>query len=130
MVDVRPDGSLTLRFIDLGLSRVMDGSSASMSAAGTPQTMAPEVREQERASVRSEVFSLGVSLAWALTGEHPFGAGRDWDDRVRRIRDYGPDLAGVEPPYAGVLRKCLEFDPAKRYQTPAEVVTALTKLPA
>lgn len=108
MVDVEGK-RLDWKFIDLGLSKIIAGASAQASMiAGTPLTMAPEVMLGRGDSTRSELFSLGVTLAWAVTGRHPYGEKLSRDERLAAI-DRGPNLPRVEQPYLDILRGCLRY---------------------
>ena len=69
IVDARGDAHV----IDFGLARVM-GASGGEARGGTLPFMAPELLRGEAPSVQSDVFALGVTLWFLLTGEHPFGA--------------------------------------------------------
>ena len=125
MVDIQSE-RLTWWFIDLGLSKIVDGTSATTSmVAGTLRYMAPEVLAEKRNSVRSEMFSLAVTLALAVTGQHPFGECVLVEERLATIRDTEPDLTGIEPQYAEPLRRCLKYHPEDRFQTVDEVIAAL-----
>jgi hypothetical protein len=114
------------KYIDLGLSKCISGTRdlASMQA-GTPLTMAPEVFTRGIDSAQTEIFSLGVTLAWAVLGRHPFGERQmSKKERVELIRR-GPQLDGIETPFREVLETCLQYDMHKRFASPQEALTAL-----
>jgi serine/threonine protein kinase len=81
------------------------------SVTGTPGFLAPEQARGEATSPASDVFSLGATLAYALTGQGPFGVGDPMTlvarDRVAR-RDGGHGQPGPR------RRRRLVFDPCWR----------------
>ena len=127
----RPDGAAVL--VDYGLSRhehLPDLLEEEFSLPmGTGPYMSPEQVQFIRNDPRSDLFALGVMLYHFTTGERPFGAPnsvrglrkRLWIDPVppRALR---PDC----PPWLQeVILKCLEVQPAKRYQTAAQLALDL-----
>lgn len=123
IVDLTESG-LAWKFIDFGLSKIIEGASAQASMrAGTPLTMAPEVLEGRGDSTRSELFSLGVTLAWAVRGEHPYGDRQNIRGQLAAI-EAGPVLAGVEQPYLDVLHGCLRYREEDRL-TPSQALDLL-----
>jgi hypothetical protein len=97
---------------------------------GTPDYMAPEqARDARSADIRADVYSLGCTLYTLLTGKVPFPGGTALDKveahvklSPKPIADYRENLP------SGLIRvidRMLAKDPADRFQTPAEVATAL-----
>jgi serine/threonine-protein kinase len=133
-----PDGR-QVKILDLGLARldaaapVGEGTSEltqSGTLMGTPAFLAPEqARDARRADIRSDLYSLGCTLYYLLTGRQPFPGQSlaevivqhqlDEPESVTKLR---PDVpAGV----AAVLRRLMAKRPEDRYQTPAEAAVAL-----
>src|ERR1700744_3968849 len=82
--------------IDFGISRAFAGTqltSAGM-VIGTPGYMSPEQAEGAQAGPPSDVFSLGCLLAYAATGNAPFGGGSA-ASILYRVVTGEPDLAGI-----------------------------------
>lgn len=100
------------------------------SMMGTPAYMAPEQAVDTAAvDIRADIYSLGCSLYFLLAGRAPFGghtamqllfAHREQEaERLDRVR------ADVPSGLADVVAEMMAKDPARRFQTPAEVSAAL-----
>jgi tRNA A-37 threonylcarbamoyl transferase component Bud32 len=107
-----PDGP---HVIDFGISRAFDGTSVTATGAvvGTPGYMSPEQAEGAQAGPASDVFSLGCLLAYAATGNAPFGTGSA-ASVLYRVVTAQPDLTGVPSRLRDVITACLAKDPARR----------------
>jgi tRNA A-37 threonylcarbamoyl transferase component Bud32 len=107
-----PDGP---HVIDFGISRALDGTSVTAAGmvVGTPGYMSPEQAEGAAVGPASDVFSLGCVLAYAATGNAPFGKGSAASVLYRVVAGQ-PDLAGVPDRLRGVITACLAKDPAQR----------------
>ncbi|MGI5330647.1 serine/threonine-protein kinase [Actinomadura nitritigenes] len=104
------------RVIDFGISRALDGTSATASTAivGTPAYMSPEqVRAGGQVGPPSDVFSLGSVLAFAATGLTPFGIGHPHAVLFRVVHQ-GPDLSKVPPALLELIASCLNKAPDGR----------------
>jgi len=127
----RPDGTAVL--VDFGLSRhdhlpdLLDEEFTL--PMGTGPYMSPEQVQFVRNDPRSDLFALGVMLYHFTTGERPFGQPESVRGLRRRLyvepvppRSLRPDC----PPWLQeVILHCLEVDPAKRYQTAAQLALDL-----
>ncbi|MGE0706802.1 MAG: protein kinase [Planctomycetota bacterium] len=131
-----PDGGVKLA--DLGLAKGLEeeghGGAVTMkrTVIGSPNYMSPEQAEDlRRADGRSDVYSLGATLLHLITGELPFGTGTPVEILARVLRDtpHVPDLleggAAFDPALRAIVLRCLEKDPAARYQTAAELAGVL-----
>jgi len=100
---------------------------------GTPDYMSPEqIREPHKVDARSDVYSFGCVLYAMLSRYPPFGSEEDtteFDIKDRHVRVTPPPIAywNKETPLSigDVVYKCLEKDPAKRFQSCLEVNIAL-----
>jgi eukaryotic-like serine/threonine-protein kinase len=100
--------------MDFGLT---DSSATQTFSGGTPRYMAPELVFREPASVRSDIFALGVLLYHLLTGRFP--EGEHWS-----LLEQRPDLPA---PLVGVIHQAIERDAARRFATAAEMAEALAE---
>jgi hypothetical protein len=101
--------------IDFGISRALDGTSVTATGmvVGTPGYMSPEQAEGAQAGPAGDVFSLGCVLAYAATGNAPFGGGSAASVLYRVVRTH-PDLTGVPGKLRDVIMACMAKDPAQR----------------
>jgi serine/threonine protein kinase len=103
------------RVIDFGISRAGEASALTHTGlvVGSPGFMSPEQAEGREVGPASDVFSLGAVLAFAATGQGPFGSGST-PALVYRVVHNPPDLdlvpAGIRP----LVERCLAKDPALR----------------
>jgi hypothetical protein len=101
---------------------------------GSPDFMAPEqITDSHAADIRADVYSLGCTLYHLLAGGPPF-QGTVAEKLRAHEREQPRPIAQVRPDVpaglAAVLDRMLAKDPARRYQTPAEVAEALTPFTA
>lgn len=62
----------------------------------------------------TDVFAFGATLAYALTGDSPFGSGASSEVMLYRVVHEEPDLAEVPAPLAPLVRACLAKEPMDR----------------
>jgi Protein kinase domain len=103
------------RLIDFGISQAADFAqiTSPTSVLGTPGFIAPELIQGDSVGPSSDIFTLGAVLAYAATGELPFGAGPA-DARTLRVLYLAPDLGDVPARLRPLLERCLAKDPAMR----------------
>ncbi|MGH3209580.1 MAG: serine/threonine-protein kinase, partial [Trebonia sp.] len=114
--------------IDFGISRPFHGTqltSAGM-VIGTPGYMSPEQAKTGPAGPASDFFSLGCVLAYAATGNPPFG-GENPASVLFRIVSAEPDMSTVPPRLRQVIEACLKKDPAQRPE-PAQLIAMINAL--
>jgi serine/threonine-protein kinase len=97
---------------------------------GTPVYMPPEqCRGASTFDARSDIYTLGCVLFTMVCGRPPFESDATGDLIIMHVRD-APPLAssyvpGLPPELDAVIGRCLEKDPARRYQSTGELVQAL-----
>jgi hypothetical protein len=132
MVRLKEERSVTAKIIDLGLAKTLDesaseaGISSPGAFAGTPEFASPEQFAGIGVDIRSDLYSLGVTLWVMVTGQTPF---RGPSAEVMHQHQHAPlpreGLKDVPQPVVVLLEKLLEKDPAKRFRTPNELLKAI-----
>jgi len=125
-----------VKILDFGLARLggtrerASEAAGELAVLGTPDYLAPEQAENaERADIRSDLYSLGCTLYFLLTGQAPFAGGTTFakalahrERQPQPLVQFRRDVpAGLEK----VLERLLAKAPEDRYQTPREVAEAL-----
>jgi serine/threonine-protein kinase len=102
------------------------------SILGSPAHLAPETIEGKPADPRSDLFSFGTILYWLSCGELPFQAPSPaallraiLDGKLKDPRTVRPAVSDGQ---AKIISRCLERDPARRYQSAAELRAELEAL--
>jgi serine/threonine protein kinase/tetratricopeptide (TPR) repeat protein len=95
--------------------------------AGTLAYIAPETLKTGQSDARSDVWSLGVLFYEMASGRQPYRGIRGLELVSKVIEDRPvPQLSGRVPgPLRSIIHRCLDKDPALRYQNSREVFTAL-----
>jgi eukaryotic-like serine/threonine-protein kinase len=124
---VTEDG--TAKLLDFGLAKLMAGDgdiTHTMDGAvlGTAPYMSPEQAQGRPLDARSDIFSLGTVLYELLSGSRAFGRTTTLDVLNAVSRDEPPSLH-APPAVDRIVRKCLQKRPDDRFQTMADVRTAL-----
>jgi serine/threonine protein kinase len=121
----RQNDSATLKLIDFGLADHADQAETSEQVIGTPHFAAPE-QLRGHAGTASDVFSLGATFFWLLTGNH-LSRGDLKNVIAERLSatSYAPLLSALAEPWQALLAQLLEIDPASRLRDGAEVLSAL-----
>ncbi|GAB4086485.1 serine/threonine-protein kinase [Myceligenerans cantabricum] len=111
--------------IDFGLAHGPGDARATRTGfvMGTPGYLAPELLDGGEPAPYTDWWSWAAVLAFAATGRSPFGV-RPLELVLRRSREGGADLAGLEPRTARALRAALRPVPAERWG-PTEVARSL-----
>jgi serine/threonine protein kinase len=103
------------RVIDFGISRAVEASVLTHTGlvVGSPGFMSPEQAEGREVGPPSDIFSLGAVLAFAATGQGPFGSGST-PALVYRVVHGGPQLDLMPAEVRSLAERCLAKDPALR----------------
>jgi serine/threonine-protein kinase len=137
--DIKPQNLMVgrkgnVKVLDFGLARLATDEDTSATTEGmilgTPDYIAPEQAANARAAdIRSDIYSLGCTLYFSLTGQPPFPKGSFVEKLTLHstkepepIRTLRPD---VPAELAEILARMMAKDPRRRYQTPVEVAKEL-----
>jgi hypothetical protein len=126
--NVMIDGRGRARITDFGLASIA-GAAQRSDSSGTPAYMAPEQLAGTQATVRSDLYALGLVLYELFTGKRPFG-GDTFADVIRSRIDTTPArpsslIEGLDPAVERVILRCLEREPAHRPVSALKVAAAL-----
>ena len=134
--DVKPqnimllaDGSI--KMMDFGIARFSRAQSQTVSdkAIGSVHYISPEQAKGERTDARTDIYSVGVMLYEMLSGKLPFDGDGAVSIAIMQISDKARPLAEVAPDVPEGIRqiteKAMEKDPAKRFQSAAEMLDAI-----
>jgi hypothetical protein len=141
--DIKPSNlmlappGVTVKLLDLGLAQLTDSQLSAEGAAspdgglcGTPDFMAPEWgRADRRIDARSDLYSLGCTFYYLLTGQVPYPGG-SWTEKLLRhsfetppaVRQLRPD---VPAEIAAVVERLMAREREDRYPSAAAVVSAI-----
>jgi serine/threonine protein kinase len=132
MVRLKEEQGVRAKIIDLGLAKTVDesaseaGISSPGAFVGTPEFASPEQFGGVDVDIRSDLYSLGVTLWVMVTGQTPF---RGPSAEVMFKHQHAPlpreRLKDVSQPVVVLLEKLLKKDPAQRFQTPNELLKAM-----
>jgi WD40 repeat protein len=143
--DIKPANLLLtpgrqLKILDFGLARFVSeagGGPGTITAfgvvIGTPDYMAPEQASQaRRADIRADIYALGCTFYYLLTGQAPFPGGTALEKLLLHQHQQPAPLAQVRADVptevARVVERMMAKDPNQRFQAPREVVRALDTL--
>ena len=137
----RRSPNCVVKILDFGLARLHErqpedkpGSNTILTkqntVLGTPDFLSPEqARDLHQADIRSDLYSLGCTFYYLLTGEVPFPGGSTLEKLVRHGTEEAVPVeklrSDVPPPVAAIVRRLMAKKPAERFQTPAELAAAL-----
>jgi len=120
--------------MDFGAGQFVNDSSLGKRAQGTPLYLAPEVLQSQDATVRSDIYAVGILLYHLVTGRFPVEAGSPSElalahtrgDR-RRLRDERPDLPDS---FIAIVERAINPDAALRYASAGEMEAKLSGEPS
>jgi serine/threonine protein kinase len=120
----------TVKITDFGTAKILQfGTAQTAHVMGTPSYMSPEQVKGKPVDGRSDIFSLGVILYELMTGEKPF-PGQNITTVIYKIINEEPIPprsldSSIHPGLSAVITRALAKDPASRYQSCHELLTAL-----
>lgn len=132
-VIIKPDG--TPKLIDMGLAKTISSEKSDLSTIGvikgTPSYMSPEMAlARESIDIRTDIYSLGCVLYELLAGQPPFQGksaveviNMHVNNPIPAIKKSRPDLSNNT---VNILKKMTAKKPENRFQTPDELIRALS----
>src|SRR6185369_9105557 len=124
----------------LGLARLQHTSAVDSAGTltqmgvvvGTPDFIAPEqARNARLADIRSDLYSLGCTFYYLLTGAAPFTGETTTEKLLHHCFDEPPPIEQVRPDVpprvCKIVQKLMAKEPDDRYPTPAKLVVALSR---
>jgi eukaryotic-like serine/threonine-protein kinase len=134
----RADGLLSIKVLDFGISKVSSlsasgpemGMTKTASVMGSPLYMPPEQMKSARdADSRSDIWAMGAILYELVAARTPFRA-ESFAELVLKVAGTPPEplraiRPDVPPGLEQVILRCLEKDPARRFQNIGELAVAL-----
>jgi WD40 repeat protein/serine/threonine protein kinase len=144
--DIKPSNLLltkkgdAVKVLDLGLARLVRSQEGSNSGntltnqgmlMGTPDFIAPEqARNSHNIDARADLYSLGCTLYFLLTGQAPFAADtateklyKHWFEEAQPLEQLRPE---IPPAVALIVRRLMAKRPDDRFPSAATLVEALT----
>jgi tetratricopeptide (TPR) repeat protein/TolB-like protein len=115
------------RIMDFGIARSARsrGITDAGTMVGTPDYMSPEQTEGRDVDARSDLYAMGVMLFEMATGRLPFEGDTALAVALKHKTERPPDPRSVSPALPNdlskIILKCLEKDPARRYQTASDL---------
>jgi predicted Ser/Thr protein kinase len=123
------DGHGRVRITDFGLAIAVEDESQAAEIAGTPAYMAPEQLAGKGATVRSDMYSLGLVLYEIYTGKRAFTATNLAELRQQKEthtpRAISELREGMDPVVERLIRRCMEREPNARPASVAQLALAL-----
>ena len=132
---INPQGQPKL--VDFGIAKKVDkekGSTKTTELAGTAYFIAPEQALGKDLDTRADLYSVGASLYYVLTGQFPYNGKNTIDIIQKHINDPVPDPAKLRPDMPGWLslavQKLMSKNPDDRFQTAKETYLYFKKMRA
>jgi serine/threonine-protein kinase len=140
--DIKPENILVtnesiVKLCDLGLAKSTTAMEQSLTqeglAVGTPYFMSPEqIRGDKDVDIRADLYSLGATLYFLLTGKHPYEGKSAAETMSMHLKEPVPDPrkinAQIREDLSWAIQKLMAKDRLQRYQTPGELLEDVKKI--
>ncbi len=130
--------TVQIKILDFGLARFQQSEKESVkpivakekTVMGTPDFVSPEqTRDLHEVDIRADLYSLGCTFFYLLTGKVPFPGGTSMDKIIRHNSEIAAPIeefrSDVPKSVANIVRKLMAKNPDERYQTPDELMDTL-----
>lgn len=139
----RAGNQYVVKILDFGLARLHEPPTevrqsagqdsipaAEQAVMGTPDYLSPEqAKNLHNVDIRSDLYSLGCTMYYLLTGQVPFSGGTSLEKLVRHASEQAPFVHLLRPEVpievSAIVARLMAKDPDQRFQTPMELVKAL-----
>jgi len=140
--DIKPsniliNAQLQPKIVDFGIAKKVDkekGSTKTTELAGTAYFIAPEQALGKDLDTRADLYSVGASLYYVLTGHFPYNGKNTIDIIQKHINDPVPNPASLRPNLpawlTGAVQKLMSKKPEDRFQTAKEAYVYFQKMRA
>lgn len=132
---ITPQGQAKL--LDFGIAKKVDkekGSTKTTELAGTAYFIAPEQALGRDLDIRADLYSIGASLYYVVTGQFPYNGKNTIDIIQKHINDPVPDPAKIRKDIPGwlslAIQKLMSKNPDNRFQTAKETFAHFHKMRA
>lgn len=130
--NIMVDRNGTVKIMDFGIARMVQREGPMTGTiVGTPSYMAPEQAELKPVSSCTDIYAVGLLLYEMVTGVAAFDGDTPVAVALKQIREYPKRPREIAPQLTrsidAVIMKCLQKDPAKRFQSVDELEIALVK---
>lgn len=136
--DLKPQNILIdsrdqLYISDFGLAKSLEATTAGLTRTGeflgTPRYISPEQVEGRPVDHRGDLYAVGLILYEMVTGEAPFAGPSAIEQMLQRVKDQPKPARRANPQVPEylerIIMRCLERDPAQRYQSAHEIAADL-----
>ena len=132
--DIKPSNIMITRsgvvkIVDFGIARIAQQTATwTQATSGTAGYMSPEQTLGHAVDQRTDIWSLGIVMAEALTGHAPFQRDTIPATMMAVLNNPPAELTGVPLELQRIVYRCLAKDPIERYQSCSELLHDLEQI--
>ncbi len=126
----------TVYLADFGIARTDSSQTLTQTGmiVGTPHYLSPEQIQGKKIDPRSDIYALGATLYELASGQPLFQGDSPLEILYQHINERPEPLAnlvpGIDPVLTSLIFRCIEKNPARRYQKAEEIVAAIERMGA